>query len=174
MKKILKTLSVFLLATATAFAMQSCFGSSSSNENSSENEGNQTTQEDVEEIVSDNQQVEFTDLRLEENAVEDGEEVLKCYFDVNLPEVKGHEIRITMSILTPDGELFTYTDQDGFGVPISDARWYEDGVVTDDWMYIANSELEHLPSGQYYLRFEAYDLTANELLGYSESIPFTK
>ena len=124
----------------------------------------------------DNSNVVYSNLRLEENAVEDGKKMLKCYFNADFPELKGHTVRITMQILDSDGEVFTYTDDEGFPVPVCDTKWYTEGAAKDDWMGIYYEELEVLPPGNYFVRFEAYDNdsgTTGDLM-YSKSLPFTK
>lgn len=172
LKKTRKTFAMLLLAAAATFALQGCFGSS--NENSNDSKNVTTPVEEVDDNSSNNSKLVFKNLQLEEHAMEDGEEVLKCYFEAEFPELKGHEVRISMYVLDADGEEFFYSDDEGFSVPLCDTEWYKDGVATDKWMSISYNELEVLPEGNYFVRFEAYDNDGREHLGYSKSLPFKK
>jgi hypothetical protein len=155
MKKIEKVLALFLIVGTATLVLQGC---GSCNRNSSGN--------------SDH---EFNFLKIEENAIVDGEEVLKCYFKAEFPELKGHEIRICLTVTDSKGEPYTYEDDEGFPVPIRDTKWYENGIITDEWMCIPNAELELLPSGhKYYACFDAWDLTTNESLGDTKLLSFKR
>ena len=164
LKKVGKTLAILFLAATTTVAMQGCF--------LLDDDSDTDTEEEVIENTSNKSKLVFKNLRLEENAMEEGEEMLKCYFEAEFPKLKGHEVRISMYVLDSEGEWISYEDDEGFGVPVCDTRWYSDGVATDNWMGVSYEELEFLPSGKYYVRFEAYDNTAREDLGYSKTVPF--
>lgn len=155
MKKIVKVLALFLIVGTATLALQGC-GSCSRNSSGSSD-------------------YVFNFLRIEENAIEDGEEVLKCYFEAEFPELIGHEIRITLSITDSKGDPYSFEDDEGFSVPICDSKWYENGVITDEWMSIPNTSLELLPSGRkYYASFDAWDLTTNEFIGNTKLLSFKR
>lgn len=120
----------------------------------------------------DNSKLVYSNLRLEENAMENGRKMLKCYFDADFPELKGQEVMITLRILDSDGEVFTYIDDEGFEIPIADYKQYTEGFAKDDWMGFYYDQLEVLPPGNYYVRFE--NTGVGDELGYSKSLPFTK
>ena len=153
MKKSVKTLALFLFVGTAALALQGCGSCSNS---------------------SDDDYV-FKFLRIDDDAYEDGEEMVKCYFEANFPEARGHEVNIVMEVTDSDGENYSYEDEDGFVVPIRDARWYYDGVVTDDWMGVPQTDLEFIPDGQkIYVHFEAFDRTTSEFLGSTNTLSFRR
>ena len=151
MKKIVKVLALFLIVGTTTLALQGCFGSCNRNS------------------------YVFNFLRIEENAMEDGVDVLKCYFEADFPKLRGHEIRITLSITDSKGECYSYQDEDGFAVPLCNSQWYEDGIITDEWLSIPTMDLEILPTGKkIYARFDAWDMTTNEFIGYTDFLTFER
>lgn len=145
---------------------------SNSNSNSSSNKGNSNSNNNSSNKQNSNKnsskgpKASLSNCWIEPNVIEDGDRMLKCHYTLNTIGVKGHKLKVVLSIESPKGCLL----KEGWAVLNSR---YDSSTWDDKWIGVFNRAFVQPEETTYYVRLMLYDEDLGTTLAASPYMTFT-
>ena len=140
-------------------------GSSNNNNNSNNKNNNKNSSSNKK--SSSSPSASLSNIRLEPNVLHKDERALKCNFSFTARGVKGHNLKLVLSIESPKGIVLYEFRTNNYNPKYDASTW------NDQWMVVYNRAFVQPESTTYYVRLMVYDETTGTTLGTSDYKTFT-
>lgn len=141
-------------------------GSSNNNKNNSNNNKNKNSNKNSSSKKSSKPSGSFSNCRVEPNVIQDGGKALLCHYTINANGVKGHNLKLVISIESPKG----------IDIHVSKINLtcnYDSTVWNDRTTAIGNHKFVKPGEKTYYVRYMLYDETLGTTLASTQYMSFT-
>ena len=153
------------LIGASPYLTYTMTGKSNTDSNKKNTNNKNTNNQNTNKNTSNKPQASFSNCRLEPNVIDNGIRALKCYCTLITTGLKGHGLKLVISIETPDN-LLIYESKTSLTATYDSTKW------TDLWIAISNDKFLQPGENLYYVRYMLYDETLKTTVGSSDYMTF--
>lgn len=129
--------------------------------------GQTNTKNNSNKKTSNSPSASFSNCRLEPNIIQNNYRALKCHYTLDANGVKGHKLKLVVSIEYPQGVL-QYESRTELTTQYDSSKW------ENRWVAIPNQNFIEIGENIYYVRYMLYDETLGTTLASSPYMSFTQ